>query len=65
MVNAIGGTSFIPSDFVSGTPRSLIHGPTQFFGSGSLTPSGSNACKSGMNDGHCTARMNDGDCRNV
>ncbi|XP_028058193.1 uncharacterized protein LOC114262051 [Camellia sinensis] len=65
VVNAIGGTSLIPSNFVSGTPRSLIHGPTQFLGSGSLTPSGSNACIPGMNDGHCTARMNDGDCRNV
>ncbi|GMP49971.1 hypothetical protein CsSME_00016771 [Camellia sinensis var. sinensis] len=40
VVNAIGGTSLIPSDFVSGTPRSLISAPTQMFGSGSLTLSG-------------------------
>ncbi|XP_028073113.1 protein FAR1-RELATED SEQUENCE 8-like [Camellia sinensis] len=42
VVNAIGGTSLIPSNFVSSTPRSLMSAPTQFFGSGSLTPSGSN-----------------------
>ncbi|GMQ08192.1 hypothetical protein CsSME_00052035 [Camellia sinensis var. sinensis] len=65
VVNAIGGTSVIPLDFVSGTPRSLMSAPTQMFGSGSLTPSGSNACTPGMNDGHCTARMNDGHWRNV
>ncbi|KAI7995983.1 putative beta-1,3-galactosyltransferase 2 [Camellia lanceoleosa] len=29
VVNAIGGTSFIPSDFVSGTPRSLMSAPTE------------------------------------
>ncbi|THG05917.1 hypothetical protein TEA_007008 [Camellia sinensis var. sinensis] len=40
VVNAIGGTSLIPSDFVRGTPRSLMSAPTQMFGSGCLTPSG-------------------------
>ncbi|THF98102.1 hypothetical protein TEA_013408 [Camellia sinensis var. sinensis] len=52
VVNAIGGTSITPSEFIRSTPGSLMSAPTQIFGSGSLTPSGSNACTPGMNDGH-------------